>query len=183
VADEESSPLGSRIPGEEIEQALKSLSLREQRVIELRYGLKGEGPWTCEEIGRHFGIHAVKIKQVENQVLRKLREASVSEEDLVAHWNRVFPEGEGSALVLRQRAVALALALRQRRPSAPQTRTLRPVPPTGILADVDLQQLRRLDADAEAAIRRISIVKLAATILVVYAVTLAAMLVLGLVTS
>jgi hypothetical protein len=60
---------------------------------------------------------------------------------------------------------------------------LQPVPPTGILADVNLQQLRRLDADAEAAIRRISIVKLAATILVVYALTLAAMLVLGLVAS
>ena len=38
--------------------------------------------------------------------------------------------------------------------------------------------LRRLDADAEAAIRRVSIVKLSATILVVYAVTLAAMLLL-----
>jgi hypothetical protein len=48
---------------------------------------------------------------------------------------------------------------------------------------MNLQQLRRLDADAEAAIRRISIVKLTATILVVYAVTLAAMLLLMLVTG
>jgi hypothetical protein len=43
---------------------------------------------------------------------------------------------------------------------------------------MNLQQFRRLDDDAEAAIRRISIVKLTATILVVYAVTLAAMLLL-----
>ena len=48
---------------------------------------------------------------------------------------------------------------------------------------MNLQQLRRLDADAEAAIRRISIVKLTATILVVYAVTLAAMLLLMLVSG
>jgi hypothetical protein len=48
---------------------------------------------------------------------------------------------------------------------------------------MNLQQLRRLDADAEAAIRRISIVKLTATILVVYAVTLAAMVLLMLVTG
>jgi len=53
----------------------------------------------------------------------------------------------------------------------------------GILPAMNLQQLRRLDADAEAAIRRISIVKLTATILVVYAVTLAAMVLLMLVTG
>jgi hypothetical protein len=46
---------------------------------------------------------------------------------------------------------------------------------------VNLQQLRRLDADAEAAVRRISIVTLTSTILIVFAVTLAAMLVLALV--
>ena len=48
---------------------------------------------------------------------------------------------------------------------------------------MNLQQLRGLDADAEAAIRRISIVKSTAAILIVYAVTLAAMLLLGLVTG
>ena len=59
----------------------------------------------------------------------------------------------------------------------------RPVPDGGILSRMNLDQLRRLDADAEAAIRRISIVKLTATILIVYAVTLAAMLLLGLLTG
>lgn len=43
---------------------------------------------------------------------------------------------------------------------------------------MNLQQLRRLDDDAEAAIRSVSIVKLSATILVVFAVTLAVMLLL-----
>lgn len=43
---------------------------------------------------------------------------------------------------------------------------------------MNLDRLRRLDTDAEAAIRRISIVKLASTVLIVFAVTLAAMLLL-----
>ena len=98
VADEEMSPLGSRIPAEEIERALKTLSERERKVIELRYGLKGEGPWTCEEIGRYYGITARKIKHFENQAHRKLREASVFEEDLVGQWNTVFPEGKARRL-------------------------------------------------------------------------------------
>ena len=45
---------------------------------------------------------------------------------------------------------------------------------------MNLQQLRRLDGGAEAAVRRISIGDLAATILVVYAVAVAAMLLLAL---
>jgi hypothetical protein len=43
---------------------------------------------------------------------------------------------------------------------------------------MNLDRLRRLDTDAEVAIRRISIVKLASTVLIVFAVTLAAMLLL-----
>lgn len=48
---------------------------------------------------------------------------------------------------------------------------------------MNLEQLRRLDADAEAAIRRISIIKLASTILIVYAVTFAVFVLLALVTT
>ena len=51
------------------------------------------------------------------------------------------------------------------------------------LPPMNLQQLRRLDADAEAAVRRIKIVKLTATILIVLAVAFAAQIVLILVTS
>jgi hypothetical protein len=48
---------------------------------------------------------------------------------------------------------------------------------------MSLETLRGLDDDAEAATRRMSIVKLASTILIVYAVTLATMLLLGLLTG
>jgi DNA-directed RNA polymerase sigma subunit (sigma70/sigma32) len=82
VADKRIKTSVDGIRAKEIERALKSLSERERKVIELRYGLKEEGPWTCEEIGRYYNITAHKIQQVENQALRELKDASVSEEDL-----------------------------------------------------------------------------------------------------
>jgi hypothetical protein len=48
---------------------------------------------------------------------------------------------------------------------------------------MNLQQLHRLDDDAEAAIRRISIVKLSATVIIVFAVTFAVFVLLALLTS
>ena len=90
-------------------------------MIELRYGLKGEGPWTCEEIGRHFGVTPQKIQMLDNQAHRKLMEACESDEDLIdliAQWNSVFPEKKGAALVLPERAVAFALGGAARRGDA-----------------------------------------------------------------
>jgi DNA-directed RNA polymerase sigma subunit (sigma70/sigma32) len=49
-------------------------------VIELRCGLKGDRAWTCEEIGRHYGITAAKIQHVENDALEKLKLWSSSKE-------------------------------------------------------------------------------------------------------
>jgi hypothetical protein len=48
---------------------------------------------------------------------------------------------------------------------------------------MNLDRLRRLDTDAEAAIRRISIVKLTATVVMVLAVAFAAMLVVAVITG
>jgi RNA polymerase primary sigma factor len=93
VADKESSPSADRDRAEEIERAIKSLTVRQRRVIELRYGLKGEGPWTCEEIGRDYDVTPQRVKMFENMVLRRLKEASVSAEDLtsLAEWRRWRP--------------------------------------------------------------------------------------------
>lgn len=74
-------------------------------MIELRYGLKGEGPWTCEEIGRHFGVTPQKIQMLDNQAHRKLMEACESDEDLIdliAQWNSVFPEKKGRRWFFRR---------------------------------------------------------------------------------
>ena len=44
----------------------------ERKVIELRFGLKGEQPRTLEEVGRAFGVTRERIRQIENNTLKKL---------------------------------------------------------------------------------------------------------------
>ncbi len=57
---------------EDIERALDSLPERERRVIELRFGLNGGQPCTLEEVGRAFGVTRERIRQIENNTLKKL---------------------------------------------------------------------------------------------------------------
>jgi RNA polymerase primary sigma factor len=57
---------------EDIEKALDSLPERERKVIELRFGLKGEQPCTLEEVGKAFGVTRERIRQIENNTLKKL---------------------------------------------------------------------------------------------------------------
>jgi RNA polymerase primary sigma factor len=52
---------------------LATLSHRERRVLELRYGLDGEQPRTLDEVGRTFNVTRERIRQIENQSLKKLR--------------------------------------------------------------------------------------------------------------
>jgi RNA polymerase primary sigma factor len=52
---------------------LGTLSHRERRVLELRYGLGGEQPRTLDEVGRTFNVTRERIRQIENQSLKKLR--------------------------------------------------------------------------------------------------------------
>jgi RNA polymerase primary sigma factor len=52
---------------------LDTLSHRERRVLELRYGLNGEHPRTLDEVGRTFNVTRERIRQIENQSLKKLR--------------------------------------------------------------------------------------------------------------
>ncbi len=56
----------------DIENALSSLPARERRVIELRYGLDGSQPCTLEEVGKTFGVTRERIRQIENNTLKKL---------------------------------------------------------------------------------------------------------------
>ena len=58
---------------ETLRSILKSLSHRERRVLELRYGLDGEQPRTLDEVGRAFSVTRERIRQIENQGLKKLR--------------------------------------------------------------------------------------------------------------
>jgi RNA polymerase primary sigma factor len=56
-----------------LQRVLSTLSARERRVLELRYGLNGEHPRTLDEVGRTFNVTRERIRQIENQSLKKLR--------------------------------------------------------------------------------------------------------------
>jgi RNA polymerase primary sigma factor len=56
-----------------LRKILSTLSHRERRVLELRYGLDGKHPRTLDEVGRTFNVTRERIRQIENQSLKKLR--------------------------------------------------------------------------------------------------------------
>jgi RNA polymerase primary sigma factor len=90
VGDEEESELGDfvadeqteepfeaateNLQREDIQRALDALPERERQVIELRYGLRGHEPLTLEEVGRAFGVTRERIRQIENNTLKKLKQ-------------------------------------------------------------------------------------------------------------
>ena len=89
VGDEDESELGDFVaddavlePFEEasehlqkegVKRALEALPERERQVIELRYGLSGAEPLTLEEVGKTFGVTRERIRQIENNTLKKLK--------------------------------------------------------------------------------------------------------------
>jgi RNA polymerase primary sigma factor len=88
VGDEEESEFGQFIADEQAESpyervveilasealraALKRLTYRERRVLELRYGLDGKHPRTLDDVSRNFNMTRERIRQIENQSLKKL---------------------------------------------------------------------------------------------------------------
>jgi RNA polymerase primary sigma factor len=94
VGEEQDSHLGDFIPDdstlgptdaashqllrEQMEDILTSLSPREGRVLQLRFGLKDGKAHTLEEVGRKFGVTRERIRQIEAKALRKLRHPSRS---------------------------------------------------------------------------------------------------------
>jgi RNA polymerase primary sigma factor len=88
IGEEEDSELGDFVQDETAEspfdtavenlrrqnvrEALDALPEREREVIEMRYGLKGHEARTLEEVGRAFGVTRERIRQIENNTLKKL---------------------------------------------------------------------------------------------------------------
>jgi RNA polymerase primary sigma factor len=88
IGEEEESELGDFVQDEQAEspfdsaslslrqqdirRALDSLPERERKVIELRFGLTGDRPRTLEEVGRAFNVTRERIRQIENNTLKKL---------------------------------------------------------------------------------------------------------------
>ncbi len=65
---------------EQIAGILHTLSEREQRVIELRFGMRDGRPRTLEEVGEAFGVTRERIRQIESKTLSKLRHPSRSQQ-------------------------------------------------------------------------------------------------------
>ncbi len=63
---------------EQVEEVLDSLSGRERRVLQLRFGLDDGRQRTLEEVGHEFGVTRERIRQIEAKALRKLRHPSRS---------------------------------------------------------------------------------------------------------
>jgi len=61
---------------DQLEDILATLSDREQRIIQLRFGLADGHPRTLEEVGREFGVTRERIRQIESKTLAKLRHPS-----------------------------------------------------------------------------------------------------------
>jgi RNA polymerase primary sigma factor len=57
---------------ENVRTVLDALPPREREVLEMRYGLKGHQARTLEEVGRAFGVTRERIRQIENNTLKKL---------------------------------------------------------------------------------------------------------------
>jgi RNA polymerase primary sigma factor len=89
IGEEEDSTLGDLIPDnnaqapsdaasyqllkEQVDNVLDSISQRERRVLQLRFGLEDGRSRTLEEVGREFGVTRERIRQIEAKALRKLR--------------------------------------------------------------------------------------------------------------
>jgi RNA polymerase primary sigma factor len=77
VADESTeSPFemaSDNLQREDVRRALAALPRRDREVLELRYGLNGRQPMTLEEVGDAFGVTRERIRQIENNTLKRLK--------------------------------------------------------------------------------------------------------------
>ena len=78
IADESSASATDEIAGmlrhDRVEELLQKMNQREKEVLCLRYGLKSQGTHTLNEIAKKFNITRERVRQIENNALRKLRE-------------------------------------------------------------------------------------------------------------
>ena len=61
---------------EQMQQILKTLTPKEERVIRMRFGIGADRDHTLEEVGRHLSITRERVRQIEAKALRKLKHPS-----------------------------------------------------------------------------------------------------------
>lgn len=65
---------GKEIIKDKIDELIDSLDERERKIITYRFGMNGETPKTLEELGKALGYSKERIRQIENDTLKKIRE-------------------------------------------------------------------------------------------------------------
>lgn len=76
IVDTENSPLEYAkefILRQRLEEVLQTLSKRERKILEYRFGLNGHPPKTLEEVGEIFGITRERVRQIEAKAIKRLR--------------------------------------------------------------------------------------------------------------
>jgi RNA polymerase primary sigma factor len=78
IADEDSATpetiAGRRILRDHLQEIISELSMREQKILEMRFGLKDGVTHTLEEVGKVFGVTRERIRQIEAKALEKIRQ-------------------------------------------------------------------------------------------------------------
>ena len=67
--------VASRLAKECLDRVLKSMDERERKVVELRFGLKGEHPRTLAEVSSRFNVSRERIRQIEAKALEQIKAA------------------------------------------------------------------------------------------------------------
>ena len=77
-ADAPGDAAGQQLLREVIDEIFQSLTPREVRILQLRFGLVDGYCYTLEEVGKKFGVTRERIRQIEAQALSRLRHPSRS---------------------------------------------------------------------------------------------------------
>jgi RNA polymerase nonessential primary-like sigma factor len=78
ASDAESAVISGLLQ-DDLRRVLATLDIREQQVIRMRYGLDDGQPRTLDQIGRHFGLSRERVRQIERDVMAKLRQGERAE--------------------------------------------------------------------------------------------------------
>lgn len=121
-----------------VQKALRTLDPRSLAILSLRFGLNGEEGETLEEIGRRFKVTRERIRQLQNQALRKLKKAIQKRETLrlpdpnitlaLSRLSQTLPPPQGTAS--RQPPISRNTPASQPRTRRPSSTVLVPDAPT-----------------------------------------------------